>query len=388
METIRKSIRASWPWEASWLLVALLGTGACGRWNYEVAEQTQSQDDGGATADAAILDTSAWSFRKRITVSTSMTAATLNDFPLVIQATDPELAAGARTDGADLVFTASDGSTALSFELQTWEEGQLLAWVRLPELSSTADTVLYLYYGNDAMTTSVSDGSATWLGYEGVWHLEQDPVSSQQLDSSSRGLSGTTRDEGGDAPFSTVGIVGNAVTLDGVNDWFDLGTSSPAENLSFTMSAWVFNQGADTDYVLDFSNPVATPSKISLVIRDGQARSIVRDQSAEEAEVVGTVDLRNAWHHIAATADGTTLRVLVDGSEIGSVSLSAIGAISTSQVSIGRHETIPLCCWFAGRLDEIRYQPRPRSVEWIAAERTSQLLSEVYITVGAEEAVP
>jgi len=372
------------------LVLVLVTLASCGRWNYEPSEQQQLLDDGGIpVADAAILDTSAWRFRKRITVSSIVTAATLSDFPVLIRATnDAELIAGARSDGADIVFTASDGVTSLSFEVQRWEAGQLLAWVRLPELSSTAETDFYLYYGNDAMTTTMSDGPATWLGYQGVWHMDQDPASSQQLDSSSAGLDGTTRDDGGAAPFATIGIVGGAVTLDGVDDWLDLGTGSPAHNLSFTMSAWVFNQGTLNDYVLDFSNPVATPSKISLVINDGQARSIVRDQSAVEAEVMGTVDLRNVWHHIAATADGTTLRVLVDGSEIGSVSLAAMGTMSTSQVSIGRHETIPLCCWFNGRLDEIRYQPRPRSVEWIAAERASQLTPEVYVTIGAEEVVP
>jgi len=372
-------------------VLALTSAAACGRWNYEAAGQQQLLDDGGTamTADAAIIDTSAWRFRKRITVSPLVTAATLNDFPVLIRVTnDAELTAGARADGADFVFTGLDGVTSLSFELQRWEAEQLLAWVRLPELASTVDTEFYLYYGNDTVTTTMSDGPATWLGYQGVWHLDQDPATSQQLDSSSAGLNGTTRDEGGAAPTATIGIVGGAVTLDGVNDWLDLGTSSPAQDLNFTMSAWVFNQGTLNDYVLDFSNPVATPSKMSLVINNGQARSIVRDQSAVEAEFMGTVDLRNVWHHIASTADGTTLRVLVDGSEIGSVSLAAMGTMSTSQVSIGRHETIPLCCWFDGRLDEIRYQPRPRSVEWIAAERASQLTPEVYVTVGAEEVLP
>ncbi|MCL5667081.1 MAG: DUF2341 domain-containing protein [Patescibacteria group bacterium] len=78
--------------------------------------------------------------------------------------------------GYDIVFTSADGATKLAHEIEKYDPatGQLIAWVKT-NLSSSSDTVLYLYYGNSSapdMQTVDPVKTAVWdSNYKGVWHL-------------------------------------------------------------------------------------------------------------------------------------------------------------------------------------------------------------------------
>ena len=81
----------------------------------------------------------------------------------------------ASTTGADILFTDASGLTKINYERESYASttGQLVAWVQVPSLSPTTDTVLYMYYGNS--TGGLADqrsASATWdSSYKGVYHL-------------------------------------------------------------------------------------------------------------------------------------------------------------------------------------------------------------------------
>jgi hypothetical protein len=63
---------------------------------------------------------------------------------------DSNLAAVAQSSGNDILFTASDGVGKLNHQIESYtaSTGRLIAWVQIPTLSTTADTVIYIYYGN------------------------------------------------------------------------------------------------------------------------------------------------------------------------------------------------------------------------------------------------
>ena len=66
------------------------------------------------------------------------------------------------------------------------------------------------------------------------------------------------------------------------------------------------------------------------------------------------------WHHVAATFDGSTMRIFVDGTERAAVvSLGTIDA-TTDPFVIGRNVVIPSFAWH-GLLDEIEVYGRPLS---------------------------
>lgn len=110
-----------------------------------------------ALASAQGWYSGAWSYRKAITISSSQNSggSNLTNFPLLISVTDSNLAAAAQSSGNDILFTASDGVTKLSHEIETYTSsiGLLNAWVSVPSISPTTNTVIYMYYGNSSASS-------------------------------------------------------------------------------------------------------------------------------------------------------------------------------------------------------------------------------------------
>jgi hypothetical protein len=135
-----------------------------------------------AAADAAGWYNSNWQYRKKLTIDYTKVGATLSNFPVLVSlSSDSDLAARARSDGYDSLFTSSDGTTKLDHEIEQYTSatGQLVAWVRIPSLSNSADTSIHMYYGYASATNqqnvtgvwNANGGTAT--NYSGVWHINQ-----------------------------------------------------------------------------------------------------------------------------------------------------------------------------------------------------------------------
>ena len=66
------------------------------------------------TAAHAAWYNSSWQYRKKLTIDYTKVGATLSNFPVLVSLTsDSDLAARARSDGYDILFTSSDGTTKL-----------------------------------------------------------------------------------------------------------------------------------------------------------------------------------------------------------------------------------------------------------------------------------
>ena len=102
-----------------------------------------------ARAESAWLD-GAWPNRRRVTIAAALAPDTLTNFPVLVQFAEQTnlLFRVCQTNGQDIVFTAADGVTRLAHEIDSYSaRGTKLlnAWVRVPELSPSSDTVLYMY---------------------------------------------------------------------------------------------------------------------------------------------------------------------------------------------------------------------------------------------------
>jgi hypothetical protein len=137
-----------------------------------------------------------WLYRQKITIDHTLLAEDLADFPVLIThaVVQASLFTHARSEGADIVVTAGDEITRLKRELVTCDAiaGELELYVRIPSLSSLADTELYVCYGNaGAAETNAAD---TWNGdYGVVYHLKEDPggTAPQAKDSTVNAVHGT-----------------------------------------------------------------------------------------------------------------------------------------------------------------------------------------------------
>jgi len=156
-----------------------------------------------------------WTYRKSITIPNSNVDADLVDFPLLVDILDSDLVTKAQSDGDDIVFTDSS-ATKLSHEIELWDNstGKLIAWVKVPSLSSSVDTTIYMYYGNDAVGSQENQSSVWSSNYAMVLHLDE--TSGTHVDSTLKGNDGTVA---GGVNQSATGTIDGAVGLLGVNGY-------------------------------------------------------------------------------------------------------------------------------------------------------------------------
>jgi len=126
-----------------------------------------------AKADGKWWNTS-WPFRRAITIDHGKVSADLADFPALIDLVDNELANKAQDSGNDIVFADANGAK-LDHEIESYDNrtGHLVAWVRVPHVSSIDDTVLYVYYGNHDASNQENPTGVWDSGYVMVQHLEE-----------------------------------------------------------------------------------------------------------------------------------------------------------------------------------------------------------------------
>ncbi|HYA64930.1 MAG TPA: DUF2341 domain-containing protein, partial [Candidatus Sulfotelmatobacter sp.] len=122
-----------------------------------------------ATPSSAFISYTYW---RAITIDhTKVPNSDQVNFPVLISGTYPYLASTANggnvtnANGYDIVFTSdASGNSPLAYEQESYNAatGAVNFWVRVPALSHTSDTVIYLFYGNSLVTTDQSNASGTW----------------------------------------------------------------------------------------------------------------------------------------------------------------------------------------------------------------------------------
>ncbi|MCP4958464.1 MAG: DUF2341 domain-containing protein, partial [Actinomycetia bacterium] len=100
------------------------------------------------------LPHAAWTLRKPISIDPTVADSDELHFPVLVELVDADRQAGARADGADVVFTATDGVTRLDHTIESYDgaTGALSSWVRVPTLSASTTTEIFLYFANPTAT--------------------------------------------------------------------------------------------------------------------------------------------------------------------------------------------------------------------------------------------
>src|ERR1039457_7514194 len=93
-----------------------------------------------------------------------------------------------------MIFTSDPaGQNILNYEMEEYDpvHGQVIAWVRIPTLSHTADTVIYVFYGNPNIIASQQNPIGVWnSNYTAAYHLANTGTG-VATDSTVNGNSGT-----------------------------------------------------------------------------------------------------------------------------------------------------------------------------------------------------
>ncbi|WOV93891.1 MAG: DUF2341 domain-containing protein [Candidatus Nitrosoabyssus spongiisocia] len=344
---------------------------------------------------------SLWDTRQKITINSNQITTILQNFTLLVSISDSALSnSSVLPNGADIIFTSSDGFTILPHEIESFTNnatiGTLVAWVRLPTLSSTSDTILYMYYNVSLATTIIHDN--VWdSDYEIIYHMDQSTFGAQStLDSSGNNRHATPLFEGS-TPFDSNDLVsaqiGNGINFDGVDhangvylELPDL-TASLFYNTNFTISVWAnidvlknwarivdFGKGQDDNNIL-----------IAAHRTNPHLRYDMRQGTSSDGVTASDILQTGQWAYFTVVHESSgTATIYKNGASITS------GAVHTSLDENRASNYIGRSNWgtdsyFDGKFDEFRLSSTARSADWIATEYANQNSPSTFLTFSAPE---
>jgi hypothetical protein len=329
-----------------------------------------------------------WARRKPIIIDRTRVAGgtALAGFPLLISLTDADLAARAQPDGDDLLVTAADGVTRLDHELELYvaATGRLAAWVRLPTLSPTADTRIYLYYDNPAAAPQQNRTAVWGADFHAVWHLGE--ASGERQDSTGAGNHLTPSSSG---VGQTAGTIGNAADFESSMPQY---LSRAHSNLSadfpgrasgaYTLSAWVRFESMPANFD---HNLVVKGDDLYYLYQSsssGRFRGYFGGAHPSTANVWNGV---GTWYFVAAVYDGTAVQLHVNGLADGAPAALAAGTMNADALFVGTRSDTSTIRSLDGALDEVRFARAARSADWLLTEYRNQSSPATFYMLGAEE---
>lgn len=283
-------------------------------------------------------------------------------------------------NGYDIsMFSDSTCSTQLALERELYNAstGKYTGWTKVPALSTTTNTTIYLCYGDSSISTDPNlngtyGATSVWTGYNNVWHLP-DGTTLSIVDSTGNST-GTNNGAG-----ANVGKIDGALNMNGTN-YVDGGSGTRIGNSTFTLSYWVYWDGSSSGSNLDMmgrrqnSNVWFAPLKN---VSDG----IGYYDGVGVTSWASTPLSVNTWTHLLFSSNAGTVTLYMNGVNKGTNTPS----ITTPAVNflIGRPDVANGTVW-TGREDEVRLSATTRTQDWDTTEYNNQSATSTFYTLGAE----
>jgi hypothetical protein len=337
---------------------------------------------------------------KTITIDHNQVSGTsgLTDFPFLISIFDTDLRFAVQSDGDDIAF--SSNNIWLDHEIELFDQtyngthARLVVWVRIPVLSVTTDTFIKMYYSNSTMNSRQNPVGVWNNNYVAVWHMNQDPSSSNILDSTSNNNDLTTTGFTSDTRFYD-GKLGTAIAFDGINDYLDISAfSGPTDG--FTFETWFkfdaeYTVGGKHMYLFSGNTPLYGNNMPRVRFYNGSAIGSVATAVDDSDSCHGTKNVwaADTWFHYAfrfsVPIRTTTLYLngTVDGIKVDS-DLSYPHS-DWDRLSIASDYGSRV--WGSGAISEFRILKTALSSSWILTEYNNQYNPNSFYTVGEEQSV-
>jgi RHS repeat-associated protein len=345
------------------------------------------------------------------------------NFPFLFTATDPTFASTSNgghvtsPNGDDIVFTSDPaGANRLDYEVEQYNAltGQITAWIRIPRLSHTSDTVIYMFYGNPAITASQQNAASVWdSNYQGVYHLANGPSAGDstgnQNNAQAQGLS------------SAPGIFDSTAAFDGSTSYLSVPAvesgNYPASGLyttDYSLSFATWFKTSQEGVIFGQTSGPPTPNGYAggyipaLYVDDtGLLRAAMFNLvDAQQSVFFGTIGVNynsapqlvttnpyndNQWHYAALTYNGGTEVLYVDG-QVAAAQYSAIQSgyaagysyfVGTGAAS-GWSGTTTNWDFFHGSLQEVELSKTARSGDWFRTQYLNQRSPSTFFTLSPE----
>jgi hypothetical protein len=345
-------------------------------------------------------------YQKEITVDHTKVTADLNDFPLLINIIDTDLHTDVLPGGEDIAFMV-DGQF-VEHEIEYFDrdyspsEAHLIAWVKVPFLSSSSDTIITMLYGNSDARSLETSG--VWSDYEMVHHMNEAP-NRTLIDSSGNLHYGSSFGSMTDSQL-VAGAIGSSIDFDGSNDAITVGQINTDEWPSFTVTGWVNQDVSGDDRIFSKAPDTnAANALIHFAIDDTNSFRVRMRTDGTGGGSSGSVDANAlttpgnwaflAWSWSEATA---SMRLYVNGTFDKAVTRDGDTIFDSHLTeSLDSYSLVPFIIgnwqtgtannrFFNGQIDEMRLTQIVLSDGWIETEFNNQLNPSTFYSVGSEVA--
>ena len=332
-----------------------------------------------------------FTYERNITVDNTKVAggSDLSNFPMLISLTAQNFLKLSPTGQIlnancyDLIFTdVNYNKLDHQIEYYNGTNGDLIAWVRIPTLSSSSNTIIKVLYGNPLIATDPSVTSVWDSHYKGVWHLDDNNL----FDFTSFNKPGS--------PFNTPGYpagqVYNALGLNGGNQYVVV-NNDPNINFTgnLTVSAWIFMSAGGLDQKITgnqdgiaggYKFGIYTNNKVEFEIRNTSNIPYLN-----RGVPGGTTLIPGQWYYVAGISSDVLDSIKTFVSGVPERPFKKTGTLGTSSNNL----TIAKEPWqanyfFNGRIDELRISDEVRSNGWLRTEYNNQFSPSTFYSLGAE----
>jgi hypothetical protein len=329
---------------------------------------------------------SGYTHRKKITIDQTKVDADLTDFPVRVNLNaDGDIGALCRSDGYDIRFTSSDGTTLLKYERENFSVASSQAtgdfWVKVPSVFGSTDTVIYIYYGKSDASDGADPENVWDSNFKMVQHLK-DNTTSQVLDSTSNNNDGTKK--GANEPIQATGKIYKAQDFDGTDDYIDCGTGASLNITgAITLEMWLYPHSLGTWQQILGKGQSGAPAYVNYDFW-ATTGSRVRfswggDGTNGDYLDSGTITA-NEWVFVAAVIDGSNnVKTYLNGLESATKTTSVSRSAVAGMLEIGGFTD----AFFDGLIDEVRISNVARSAAWIKASYHSG--NNSLLSLGSEQ---
>jgi hypothetical protein len=196
-------------------------------------------------------------------------------------------------------------------------------------------------------------------GLVGYWKLDENTGTST-TDASGNGFTGTLTNS---PTWTSAGKFGPAVSFDGAqvsnSDVIDIGDQSALELSTFTISAWIYRSGACAFSTCPiFSKGMSGNIGYALELQDISGYKAVISIRDGLQSVTGTTTIStDTWYHLAATVNGSTIKLYVNGILEGQAVQTVPTTFGNETVKIGNRNSNNDVT-HNGRIDDVRVYNR------------------------------
>ncbi len=329
---------------------------------------------------------------RKITIQSSQVEADLTDFPVMIKITGADFQSieddVTDADGDDIIFRLTLPGDQLDHEIEVYDTTNdiMLAWVKVPNISSSSDTDIYMYYGNACISSSTQDAAGVWSnGYEAVYHLHDDYLNSEGTSARNGTNNGSVHTSGytgqiaeaadfeytdpDDVAIGDWTVSGNEITIQAWMKW----DSRPS-------NATLLDKSNGSGYVWNLSkSKTGVHHRLEGWIKTGDGT----------VQIGGSTDLdAGTWYFVVLKYDGNTgvqrMDLRLNNTAYNNVTQTGnLDTSSSVNIKIGDNangDDDP----FDGVIDEVRISSAARSDAWLNTEYNNQSSPATFFTLGPE----